>query len=90
MKTFKKYHEENPQIYEGFKRIAYQLIRRGYRRLSSKFIVEIVRYETMISGNDKFKINNSYTADYARLFEKDHHNLMVIFLKDLLDYQKFS
>lgn len=88
MRTFKQYHQSNPQIYEGFKKIAFQLIKRGYKRLSSKFICEIIRYETMISGNDKFKINNSYTADYARLFEKDHPEYEGYFSKRLLSLKE--
>jgi hypothetical protein len=26
----------------------------------------------MISGNDGYKLNNSYSSDYARLFEEEH------------------
>lgn len=81
MKTFPKYDQENPQVYEGFKKVAFNLINRGYKRLSSKFICEIVRYQTMISGNDGFKINNSYTADYARKFEKENPQFAGYFSK---------
>ena len=44
MKTsFKKYHEENPQVYKEFERIALQLIKRGYIRIGAKQIVEVIR-----------------------------------------------
>lgn len=88
MKTFKQYNQGNPQIYQEFEKIAFQLIRRGYKRLSSKFICEIVRYNSMISGNDGFKINNSYTADYARLFEMTNKQYFGYFSKRLLTLRK--
>lgn len=88
MKTFRQYHSENPKIYQEFEKIAFQLIRRGYKRLSSKFICEIVRYNSMISGNDGFKINNSYTADYARLFEMTNKEYFGYFSKRLLTLRK--
>jgi len=81
MKTFREYFNQNPQIYVEYKKVAYNLINRGYKRLSSKFIFEIVRYNTNVSGNDGFKINNIYTADYARQFEKDHQQYAGYFTK---------
>ena len=49
MKTsFKKYHESNPEIYREFKRLAYQLINRGYIRLGAKQIFEVIRWHTMV------------------------------------------
>jgi hypothetical protein len=84
MKTsFKKYHEENPQVYKEFERIALQLIKRGYIRIGAKQIVEVIRYHTMIEGNDGYKVNNNFTSDYARLFENDHPIYAGYFLKRL-------
>ena len=85
MKTsFKNYHEENPHIYEEFKRLAKILIKRGYIRLGSKQIMEYIRFETKITGNDKFKINNNYTSGYSRLFEKDFPEYNGYFSKRLV------
>jgi hypothetical protein len=84
MKTsFKKYHESNPQVYKEFERIALQLIKRGYIRIGAKQIVEVIRYHTMIEGNDGYKVNNNFTSDYARLFENDHPIYAGYFLKRL-------
>lgn len=88
MKTFKQYHQENPLIYQEYKKVAYNLINRGYKRLSSKFIFEIVRYNTNVSGNDGFKINNIYTADYARMFEHDHPQFLGYFSKRLVKFKE--
>ena len=84
MKTsFKKYHQENPQIYIEFKRLAFQLINRGHIRLGAKQIFEVIRWHTMVEGNDRYKVNNNYTSDYARLFENDHPIYAGYFLKRL-------
>lgn len=63
------YDSENPQVWEYFKRFAFELIRKGRTHLGSKMIFERIRWETQVSGNDGFKINNNYTAYYSRKFE---------------------
>lgn len=87
-KSFKKYNEENPQIYAEFRKIAFQLIGRNYKRIGARQILEVIRYHTMISGNDQFKVNNNYSADYARLFEKDFPQYGGIFMKRLMKFQE--
>jgi hypothetical protein len=72
MKNFQKYHEENPKIYNEFKSLAKMLISRNYKRIGAKQIFEYIRFQTMISGNDGYKLNNSYTSDYARLFKEEY------------------
>ena len=83
-KSFKKYHEENPQIYNEFKIIAKNLIAGNNTHIGARNIIEVIRYHTMISGNDQYKVNNNYSADYARLFEKDFPEYEGIFLKRLI------
>ena len=39
-----------------------------HKRLSAKMIIEYIRMEYMITTGDKYKINNSYTSYYVRLF----------------------
>jgi hypothetical protein len=72
MKNFQKYHAENQHIYQEFKRLAKMLISRNCKRIGAKQIFEYIRFQTMISGNDGWKLNNSYSSDYARLFEEEH------------------
>ncbi len=81
MKSFKIYNQENPQIYQEFKKIAFQFINRGYKRIGSKMICEIIRYHSMIQGDGVYRVNNVYTADYAREFEKDYPEHFGIFSK---------
>ena len=69
---FCQYHKDNPQIYMKFKKLALHLINKGRKHYGAKAIFEVIRYNTVIEGNDDFKVNNNYTAFYARLFEQDH------------------
>lgn len=71
MINFQKYHEDNPQIYEMFKKFAKEAKAKGRLRLSSKLIFERIRWESVTTGNDGFKLNNNYHADYSRKLMKD-------------------
>lgn len=64
--NFTKYDEENPHIWQEFLKIARQAKVKGFTRYSAKGIFEIIRWETGVTGNDAFKVNNNYTPDYAR------------------------
>ena len=88
MRSFKQYHEQSPEVYEAFKKYAFQLINRGYKRIGAKQIFEVIRWHSMVSGNDKYKCNNNYTADYARKFEKDFPDHFGIFSKRLCNSDK--
>lgn len=66
MIDFKKYDSENPQIWEQFKKYSLKTKAKGFKNYSAKGIFEIIRWHTPTQGNDGFKVNNNYTADYAR------------------------
>jgi hypothetical protein len=69
---FNNFNNENPRVYELYKKYALALIQRGHKRIGSKMIIERIRYETKLLTTDKdYKINNNYTAHYARLFTRD-------------------
>lgn len=70
--AFRAYHQSNPHIYEWFKRFAFEKIRRGSRRVGSKAIFERLRWESPAIATGEFKINNNFTAPYARLFMKEY------------------
>jgi hypothetical protein len=69
--TFAEYHEQNPQIYAAFKRFTFMLIQKGRKHYGARGIIELIRFNSIVSGNDGFKINNNYGAHYSRLFMKD-------------------
>lgn len=68
---FLKYHQDNPQIYEAFKKFTIKAINKGHKRWSADAIFHVMRWETEIEGNDQFKVNNNYTALYARMFMEE-------------------
>ena len=69
--AFKKYHAENPHIYNRFVELANQMKNTGRKHYSSKMIINIIRWETDLKGNDEFKINDKYQSFYGRLLA--HH-----------------
>lgn len=79
--TFEQYQERNPRIYKEFVHYAYQLISAGQTKIGAKAIFERIRWESKIERNDEFKINNNFTADYARKFEQDFPHYEGIFEK---------
>ena len=66
MMNFKKYDKDNPEIWEAFKKYSFQAKSKNFKNYSAKGIFEIIRWHTAINGNDVFKLNNNYHADYAR------------------------
>lgn len=75
------YDTENPEVWKQFVKFAMQLINAGYKRIGSKMIFERIRWETAVSGNDGFKINNNYTPYYSRKFEKEFPQYEGMFAK---------
>lgn len=71
---FLQYHNENPQIWKAFEAKTKQAIERGFRHYGPAAIFELLRWETGVSSNgaDGFKLNNTWTPYYARLFEATH------------------
>lgn len=66
MINFKHYHEQNPQIWEAFKKYAFEAKKRNLKNYSANGIFEIIRWHTDVSSRDKYKVNNNYRPDYAR------------------------
>jgi hypothetical protein len=66
MIDFEKYDNENPQVWEGFKKYAFEAKKKGFKNYSANGIFEILRWHTPITGNDQYKISNNYKPDYAR------------------------
>jgi hypothetical protein len=65
---FKKFHANNPHIYEEFKKLAYRMKETGRRKYSSKMIINVLRWETDLrSDGDEFKINDRFQSIYGRL-----------------------
>ena len=66
------FHEQHPRVWRLFCRFTFELINRGFKNYSAQHgIFARIRWETAeadIEGQNKFKINNNYSAFYARAF----------------------
>jgi hypothetical protein len=66
---FQDFHRANPQVWDLFDRFAWELARAGSSRLSAKLIFERIRWETTLATRgEPWRVNNSYSAFYARLW----------------------
>lgn len=68
---FEKFDRENPEVWSKFVDVCFKLIKKGFKRYSSKAIFEYIRFHTLIETTDKvFKINNIWTPFYSRKFQR--------------------
>lgn len=69
--SFNRFHAANPHVYEALKTVALWCVRNG-RKMGIKAIYERVRWEYSIStSGSPYKLNNNYTAYYARKLMRD-------------------
>ena len=73
-KDFNKFHKENPKIYDHFRQLALYIIRdKKKTKLSGKTLIEYLRWNSFIkTTGSEFKINNTFTSYYVRLFSKEY------------------
>ena len=69
---FPAYHLENLHIYDLFKKYTMEAIASGRSHFSAEAIINRMRWDSLVSGNDSFKINNTYKAFYARMFMNEY------------------
>jgi hypothetical protein len=90
---FEEFHRLNPAVLDAITRIATQLKGRGFQRAGMKLIFERLRwlYALQTSG-EEYKLNNNYTAFYARLVMHLHPTLEGFFKlrKQRIEYDPCS
>ena len=70
---FEVYHEQNPQVYGLFIKFTKQAKQSGIKNYSSKSVFERMRWHVDIETvGEVFKLNNNYTAYYARKMMQDY------------------
>lgn len=80
--AFRRFHEENPHVYERLKRLAFRLKVRGVQRYGMKALWEVLRYEEAIdtrAAAGSYRLNNNLTARYARLLMEQEEDLAGFF-----------
>lgn len=70
---FMLFHNENKHVYDAFKEQALRAINAGRKKISSKLIVNYIRWnESFKTSDQNFKINDAYQSMYARLFVTEY------------------
>jgi hypothetical protein len=78
--TFWRFHEENPHVFELFKKFTADLRAMGFKRYGIGSITERIRWHIATeTRNDEFKINNNHRSCYARLLILDNPELAQFF-----------
>ncbi len=67
--SFEQYDLQNPGVWKFFQQFTFEVIHAGHDRFPADSILRRIRWETTVVTNDAhFKIDNNYSADYARKF----------------------
>lgn len=65
---FEAFHAVNPHVAAGLEQLAAEWLGAGHRKVGVKALVERLRWEAGIrTSGDDYRINNDFTAHYARL-----------------------
>ena len=66
-KRFEEFHHKNPDVYRRLVKMALELASRGYQTYGMKGLFEVLRWEEALRTNGSvFKLDNNFTAYYAR------------------------
>ena len=71
---FDAFNEAHPEFYQRFEEVCLKLIANGRDHYSAMAILDFIRMETDLSGQDVevFKCNNNYRKGWALMFELRH------------------
>jgi hypothetical protein len=66
---FEQFHTENPRVYATLVRLAREWVTQtGRHKIGIKSLYEVARWQIALATNDPdYKLNNDFTAYYARL-----------------------
>ena len=70
---FELFDNANPEVWELFKKFAFQAIQSNRSHYSAHAIIHRIRWHVHIETNrtDDFKINNNHFPYYARKFDRE-------------------
>ena len=77
---FEAFHEANPHVYSRLLLMTRNLHRLGRERVGIATLYEALRYETLTTTGDHYRLNNSFRSHYARLIMETHPDLAGMFL----------
>ena len=68
---FRRWHTQNPHVYDLFKRFAREARESGRTRYSARDILARLRWEVVVVTRGSFKINNIISPFYARMLAEE-------------------
>jgi len=78
--SFGLFHQANPHIYRLLRQMAMEYRRSGHSRCGMKMLWEALRYSSAVqTRGEPYKLNNNYTALYARLLMRQEPELAGFF-----------
>lgn len=78
--AFQAFHREHPEVYDLVVQLTREAVRAGRQKVGMKMVWERARWDYYIRpSDDTFKLNNNYTALYARLIMKQEPDLKGVF-----------
>lgn len=78
--NFEIFHRHNPHIYRLLREMALDYKRAGHRHCGMKMLWEALRYSSGLqTRGEPYKLNNNYTALYARKLMADEPELAGFF-----------
>lgn len=72
---FEAFHQRNPRVLTELERMTALMVRRGRKRIGIKMLFEVLRWNYYLTTDDpdsEYRLNNNYTAYYARLIIARH------------------
>lgn len=77
---FRRFHAQNPHVYQMFKQFTIEAISKGRQKIGAKMIAERIRwYSEVESSGDQFKLNNNFVSRYVRMLEREDPRLVSVF-----------
>ena len=78
--SFGLFHQANPHIYRLLRQMALEYKLSGHARCGMKMLWEALRYSSGVqTRGEPYKLNNNYTALYARLLMRQERQLRGFF-----------
>lgn len=84
--SFWAWHLQNPWVWKEFEELSLGLVERGKKKFGSKMVIEYIRYNATAKskGDTEYKIQNSFTCAYSRMFALKYPQHATVFtLKSL-------
>ena len=72
--SFKQFDQDNPQVYEAFKKLTFSALDNGDAHASAGDLFQDIRSDPEITteSGDQFKINQNFSPFYAQKLVKEH------------------